>query len=119
MAGALAIAAVLLTPAALADLPAAVPSADTLAALAVLGVFCTALALVLFAALIAEAGPSRASVITYVAPLVAVGLGVVALDERPGAGAIAGLLLIIAGSWISTDGRLPRSGRRSGPALSG
>jgi drug/metabolite transporter (DMT)-like permease len=38
---------------------------------------------------------------------VAVGLGVAVLGERPGAGAIAGLLLILAGSWLSTDGRLP------------
>jgi hypothetical protein len=29
------------------------------------------------------------------------------LGEKPGAGAIAGLLLILAGSWLSTDGRLP------------
>jgi drug/metabolite transporter (DMT)-like permease len=34
-------------------------------------------------------------------------LGVAVLDERPGAGAVAGLLLILAGSWLSTDGRLP------------
>ena len=39
--------------------------------------------------------------------LVAVALGVTLLDERPGAGAVAGLLLILAGSWLSTDGRLP------------
>ena len=45
--------------------------------------------------------------ITYVAPVVAVALGVAVLGERPGAGAVAGLLLIIAGSWLSTDGRLP------------
>ena len=45
--------------------------------------------------------------ITYVAPVVAVGLGVAVLGERPGAGAVAGLLLIIAGSWLSTDSRLP------------
>lgn len=45
--------------------------------------------------------------ITYVNPVVAVALGVAVLDERPGAGAIAGLLLILAGSWLSTDGRLP------------
>jgi hypothetical protein len=36
-----------------------------------------------------------------------VALGVAVLGERPGAGAVAGLLLIIAGSWLSTDGRLP------------
>jgi hypothetical protein len=46
-------------------------------------------------------------VITYVAPVLAVGLGVAVLGEHPGAGAIAGLLLILAGSWLSTDGRLP------------
>jgi hypothetical protein len=34
-------------------------------------------------------------------------LGVAVLGERPGAGAVAGLLLILAGSWLSTDGRLP------------
>jgi hypothetical protein len=57
--------------------------------------------------LIGEVGPGRASVITYVNPLVAVALGVAVLGERPGAGAVAGLLLILAGSWLSTDGRLP------------
>ena len=50
---------------------------------------------------------SRAIVITYVAPVVALALGVAVLDERPGPGAIVGLLLILAGSWISTDGRMP------------
>jgi drug/metabolite transporter (DMT)-like permease len=56
----------------------------------------------------------------YVNPVVAVFLGVLILDERPGAGAVAGLLLILAGSWLSTDGRIPPglarrlSRRRSG-----
>ena len=72
-----------------------------------LGLLCTATAFVLFAALVTEVGPGRATVITYVAPVVAVALGVSVLGERPGAGAVAGLLLIIAGSWLSTDGRLP------------
>jgi drug/metabolite transporter (DMT)-like permease len=46
-------------------------------------------------------------VITYINPIVAVALGVTLLDERLGAGAVAGLLLILAGSWLATDGRLP------------
>jgi len=54
---------------------------------------------------IAEIGAGRALVITYVNPVVA--LGMVVLGERPGAGAIVGLLLILAGSWLATDGRLP------------
>jgi hypothetical protein len=36
-----------------------------------------------------------------------VALGVAVLGESLGAGAVAGLLLILAGSWLSTDGRLP------------
>ena len=79
--------------------------------LVVLGVVCTALALVIFQFLILEVGAGRATVITYLNPVVAVALGVLILDERLGAGAVAGLLLILAGSWLSTDGRLP--GRRS------
>lgn len=107
MAGALAIATVVLTPFAAADLPTEVPSTGALVAVVVLGLFSTAAALVFFGSLVAEVGPSRASVITYVAPIVAVALGIAVLDERPGAGAIAGLLLILAGSWLSTDGRVP------------
>jgi drug/metabolite transporter (DMT)-like permease len=70
--------------------------------LAVLGVVCTALGLIAFFQLIAEAGPSRASVVTYVNPLVAVVAGVLALGERLGAMSLVGLLLILGGSWLST-----------------
>ena len=107
MGASLVIAAFVLAPLAALDPPSAAPSATALVALAVLGLFCTAAAFVFFGALIAEVGPGRALVITYVAPVVAVTLGVAVLGERPGAGAVAGLLLILAGSWLSTDGRLP------------
>jgi drug/metabolite transporter (DMT)-like permease len=52
-------------------------------------------------ALVAEAGAGRALVITYVNPVVAVLLGVALLGERPGPSALAGLALILAGSWLS------------------
>jgi drug/metabolite transporter (DMT)-like permease len=107
MGAALAVAAVVLTPAVALDPPAEMPSGEAIASLVVLGLFCTAAAFVFYGALVAEAGPGRALVITYVAPVVAVALGVAVLGERPGAGAVAGLLLILAGSWLSTDGRLP------------
>jgi drug/metabolite transporter (DMT)-like permease len=107
MGAALAIAGVVLTPFAALAPPAEVPGADALASLVVLGIVCTALAFVIFGALIADIGPGRALVITYINPVIAVALGVIVLGERPGAGAVAGLLLIIAGSWLSTDGRLP------------
>jgi drug/metabolite transporter (DMT)-like permease len=107
VAAALAIASVMLAPAGLLGLPAATPSAVAAGSIALLGVACTAIAFVCFFALIAEAGPSRATVIAYVNPTVAVALGVTLLGERIGAGAVAGLLLILAGSYLSTGGRLP------------
>jgi drug/metabolite transporter (DMT)-like permease len=107
MGASLAIAAVVLAPLAAVAPPSEAPSVSAIIALVVLGLFCTAAAFVFFGALIAEVGPGRALVITYVAPVVAVALGVTVLGERPGAGAVAGLLLILAGSWLSTDGRLP------------
>jgi drug/metabolite transporter (DMT)-like permease len=103
----LAMAALLLAPWAVLDAPSHVPSAGAIGSVVVLGVLCTAGGFVVYATLIGEAGTSRATVITYVNPVVAVALGVLLLGERPGAGAVAGLLLILAGGWLSTDGRLP------------
>jgi drug/metabolite transporter (DMT)-like permease len=114
MAAALTVATIALTPAAIVAPPGAWPSGEAVAAIVVLGVLCTATAFVLFGILILDVGAGRASVITYVAPLVAVALGVIVLDERPGVGAIAGLILIIAGSWLSTGGTWP--GRRRAAA---
>jgi drug/metabolite transporter (DMT)-like permease len=74
---------------------------------AALGVFCTAMAFVVYTVLIREVGTGRATIITYINPLVAVVLGVTLLGERPGPSALAGLVLILGGSWLSTGGRLP------------
>jgi drug/metabolite transporter (DMT)-like permease len=104
---ALALAALLLAPAAFATAPAEKPSGEALMSMAVLGIACSALAFLFMFALIAEAGPARASVITYVNPVVAVVLGVVLLGEDVTAGAVAGLLLILAGSWLATGGGPP------------
>ena len=101
VAASLTVSAIALLPAVLARPPQAIP-ASALWAIAVLGVVCTALGLVVFFQLIAEAGPSRASVITYINPLVAVLLGLVVLDEHLGAMSVAGLALILGGSWLST-----------------
>jgi drug/metabolite transporter (DMT)-like permease len=123
----LAVAALALTPLALADPPSSAPSQEGLVSVIVLGLFCTAAAFVIYGALVAEIGPGRALVITYVAPVVALALGIAVLGEQPGTGAVVGLLLILAGSWLSTDGRLPpglaavvtrvrrRRGRRDAP----
>ena len=125
---AMGIASIILLPFGIGDFPAEAPSTDALVAVVVLGLVCSALAFLLFFRLIAEVGPHRATVITYVNPVVALALGVAVLGENVTAGAVAGLLLILAGSWLSTDGRLPpgiagvlsraRRSRRRSPAPS-
>jgi len=107
VAGALAIASIFLLPLAVAGRPTELPSGDAMASVFVLGLVCTAVAFLLFFRLIAEVGPSRASIITYVNPVVALALGVAILGEHVTTGAVCGLLLILAGSWLATDGRLP------------
>lgn len=71
------------------------------AAIAVLGLVCTALAFVLFGTLIGAIGPARALVITYVNPAVAVLAGVVLLGERFTTGMAVGFPLILAGSVLA------------------
>ncbi len=98
---------IILLPLIFTRLPGHVPSVGVLASLLVLGLICTALALPTFFALIAEVGPSRGTVITYVNPAVSVLLGVTILHESLTIATIVGFLLIIAGSWLSTTGGIP------------
>jgi drug/metabolite transporter (DMT)-like permease len=105
MGASLALATVILAPFAAVDTPTRSVTAGAWGAVATLGVFCTALAFVVVTVLIREAGTSRAMVFTYINPVVALALGVTLESERPGAGAIAGLVFILAGSWLSTTGR--------------
>jgi drug/metabolite transporter (DMT)-like permease len=101
------ISALVLAPAAALSAPSAVPSGEALLSVVVLGLFCSALGFLLFFALIHAVGPGRATVITFVNPVVAVALGIALLGEGLGPSAVAGLLLILAGSWLSTGGRMP------------
>jgi drug/metabolite transporter (DMT)-like permease len=94
------------TPA-LVALPATV-STVTVGAVATLALVCTALAFVLFFALVLEVGPARTTVITYVNPLVAVLLGVVLLSEPFTPGIAVGLPLILLGSVLGTAPSLRR-----------
>jgi drug/metabolite transporter (DMT)-like permease len=82
----------------------------------VLGVVCTAVAFVAFFELIKEIGSTRATVITYVNPAVAVVLGVALLGEPFKVSTAIGFALILAGSWVSTAAgrvRSPRPARRA------
>jgi drug/metabolite transporter (DMT)-like permease len=82
--------------------PSHLPSAGTVTAVVTLGVVCTALAFVLFFRLIAEVGPARATVITYVNPAVALLLGVVVLGESFTITAAVAFGLILIGSVWGT-----------------
>ena len=93
--------AVLLVPAILA-FPVRMPSMLVLTSMGILGVVCTALAMLLMFYLVGHAGASRAAVITYINPAVAALLGVWLLDERLGVGGILAFALILLGSWLAT-----------------
>ena len=100
--------AILLIPAAL-EIPSSLPSANALASIAVLGILCTAVAMLLMFYLVRHAGASRASVITYINPVVATLLGVLVLDEHLGVGGFIAFALILLGSWLATRGAVTRS----------
>ena len=89
-------------PVGLAQAPSRWPGADVALAVLGLAVLCTAVAFLVFFALIAEVGPTRSTVITYVNPAVAVLLGVTLLDERFTLATAAGFALILAGSVLAT-----------------
>jgi len=82
--------------------PAAVPSPAVIASIVTLGVVCTAIAFLVFAALIEAVGPVRATVITYVNPAVAAVLGVVVLNETLTPAMILGFVLVTVGSVLAT-----------------
>jgi drug/metabolite transporter (DMT)-like permease len=94
--------AVVFLPVGLAQAPSSWPSADAVLAVLGLAVLCTAVAFVVFFALIAEVGPSRSTVITYLNPAVALLLGVTLLDETFTAVTAAGFVLILSGSVLAT-----------------
>ena len=107
IASSLAISALIYLPFGIAQLPATAPSTKAITAVVVLGVICTALAFLVFFALIREVGANRATVITYVNPAVAVALGVAILGEPFTPTIAAGFVLIALGSLVGT--RRPRS----------
>ncbi|TCR21890.1 drug/metabolite transporter (DMT)-like permease [Streptomyces sp. BK205] len=100
----LALAALVYAPGAALTWPSSLPSTSVLVALAGLGVICTAVAFVAFLELIKEIGPTRATVITYVNPAVAVVAGVLFLSEPLTVGVGAAFALILAGSVLATAG---------------
>ncbi|GIH03199.1 membrane protein [Rhizocola hellebori] len=109
-AGTMSITTVLLAPVALLTAPVAMPTAKAAISVVVLGLFSTALALVLFYRMIAMAGAGSAALVSYTSPAVAVLLGVMVLSEPLTPVTLLGFGLILTGSWLST--------RRAAPLVS-
>jgi drug/metabolite transporter (DMT)-like permease len=108
VAASLLISAIVYAPFAAANWPAKVPSAHVLESVVGLAVLCTAVAFLVFFALIAEVGPVRATVITYINPAVAAALGVTLLNEHLTTGMLLGFALVLAGCVLAT-GRSPEA----------
>ena len=101
-------ATVLLTPFAIADAPSEVPGLGPIVAVVALGVIGTGLAFAIFFDLMTNIGPSRTFIVTYLSPGFAVVYGAALLDEPISAATIAGLALIVGGSYLAagyTDSR--------------
>ena len=107
VAGTQVVAALVTLPLGLAHIPDAAPSLDAVASLVTLGVFCTGIAFVIFHSLVASDGPSRASLVGYIAPVFSIFYGVTLLDESFTAWTAGGLVLILGGSWLAAGGQLP------------
>ncbi len=105
-------AAVIYAPFAALTWPHKVPSVNVLLSLAGLGVICTAVAFGVFFRLIAEVGPARATVITYVNPAIAVALGVIVLNEHLTPAIGIAFVLILGGSILATRPGSARKARR-------
>jgi len=108
----LGIATAVYAPVVLLTAPHPVPGPAAIAALAGLGLVCTALAFILFFRLITEVGGPRSTLVAYLNPLVAVGLGAVVLDEPLGPSVLLATALIVGGSAAASLRLTPR--RRPG-----
>lgn len=113
IAASLALTAIVYAPIAVFSLPSAMPAGRVLASIVTLALVCTALAFLIFFALIGEIGPVRATVITYVNPAVAAVLGVTILDEHFTISMGVGFALVLIGSVLAT-----RRGRATAPVVS-
>lgn len=108
VAASLLLSAIVYAPFAAANWPSAMPSAHVVESVLGLAIICTALAFLVFFALIAEVGPVRATVITYINPAVAAILGVALLDEHLTTGMVVGFALVLTGCVLAT-GRSPEA----------
>ena len=109
-------ASVLLIPAAAVGFPGEAPGLGPVAAVTALGVVGTGIAFAIFYDLIATVGPARSFIVTYLAPGFAIVYGALLLDEQITTATIAGLALILLGSYLAAEGLNPLRLIRGAPA---
>jgi drug/metabolite transporter (DMT)-like permease len=102
MARILALAAVLTAPLGLWSLPGSGFTWSALAATSAVGVLGTGIAFVLMGRLVGRMGPTRASIVGYLIPVVALILGVVFRDDEVDPFALVGVALVIAGAYLTS-----------------
>lgn len=107
--------AILALPLFLADLPGHV-GLDTISAMSALGVGGSGIAFVIYYTLNHSVGPTRTSLVAYIAPVFAVVYGVTLLDESFTAATGAGIVLILGGSWLAAGSQLPTRSSDVAPA---
>jgi drug/metabolite transporter (DMT)-like permease len=112
-AGVMATSTIALVPAAIAGAPGEAPGIGPLAAVFTLGVLGTGFAFIILYSLISSVGPARTWLVTYIAPLFAVVYGAALLDERITLATIGGMALILGGSWLAAEGRMPGGDSRA------
>jgi drug/metabolite transporter (DMT)-like permease len=106
-----------LAPLALATLPDRAPGLGPLAAALALGAFSGGVGWLLYYTVLAESGPAKAAVALYLVPAFAVIYGVVLLGEPLTAAAVAGLALVVSGSWLAaSQGRERSRAERPSPS---
>ena len=99
---AMAMTAVFYSPALFFLWPDRAVSHEAIYSLIALGVFSTGIAFAIFFAVMAEIGPTRASLVTYMNTAFAVVLGVIILNEPLTLGIIVGLPLVLIGSYLAS-----------------
>jgi drug/metabolite transporter (DMT)-like permease len=107
-----------LLPLALVQLPSAMPSWETWASVAVLGFGGMAAGQLLYYVVIERYGSSRASLVTYLLPVIALVLGALLLDEPVEVTALIGLVLILTGVALGSGMVRPVRRQAVSPASS-
>ena len=98
----MAAASVFAAPAGIVQAPSELPGAKVILAVVVLGVVGTGLANILYFSLIRGAGASKAILVTYLVPAIALVYGALLLDENVTVIALVGLGLVLAGVALGT-----------------